>query len=136
MSAQGRNRWRHDHAFVNQFIILPNFGQAVVHVRCHKAGKGSVRYGSRIPQPPSPPRLVPADSLVPCKVQSPTLLGRRKPALFYVRVFVMPALVAGIHVVNSNSGSKDVDGRDNPAPAHPPFPKPPTTPSPLTPTPP
>src|SRR6266849_1457587 len=63
--------------------------------------------------PPAPRGLCRPTPLVPCKVQSPPL-GRRKPALFYVRVFVMPALVAGIHVFNGNSGSKDVDGRDKP----------------------
>jgi len=57
-----------DHAFVKYFIMLPDFGRAVVHLAWDNYSMGSARYGLRIPQPPSPPELVPADSSSFCSV--------------------------------------------------------------------
>ncbi|HEU5274978.1 MAG TPA: hypothetical protein VFU97_15050 [Xanthobacteraceae bacterium] len=57
-----------DHAFVKYFIMLPDFGRAAVHLAWDKGRMGSARYGLRIPQPPSPPELVPAGSTSFCSV--------------------------------------------------------------------
>jgi hypothetical protein len=74
--------WAH-HGFVNENIMLPNFGQGAAKLLGMMAtvASGPVSKEHRIPQPPSPPGLQGTGPIVSRRFNPPTLQGRlnRRP---------------------------------------------------------
>src|SRR5262245_58326403 len=74
------------HEFVNEIIMLPNFGQGAAKLRSTVAtvASGPVSTKFRIPQPPSPPGLLETGPVVSRTVQSPMLQGRLFSRPFFI----------------------------------------------------
>jgi hypothetical protein len=91
MAPQGRVVAGYPHGIVSHFIILPNFGQAPVHVPCDKR-HSRVRSGTGLGflSPPAPRGLCrPTPFLFRVRFNPPTLLGRCKSAHFLCRTVVV-----------------------------------------------